>query len=56
MILFSLVNAPADTNGYYIAGYAIFFIVMILYLGSIFIRDRNLKQEYELLVELDQER
>ena len=55
MTLFSLLNAPADTNGYYIAGYAIFFIVMGLYLASLFIRDRNLKQEYELLIELDQE-
>ena len=55
MIIFSLFHAPADTNGYYIAGYAIFFGVMILYLASLFIRNRNLKQEYELLVDLEQE-
>jgi len=55
MTLFSLLNAPVDTNSYYIAGYAIFFIVVGLYLASLFIRDRNLKQEYELLIELDQE-
>ena len=55
MNLFSLLTAPADTTGYYIAGYAIFFTVMTLYLASMFIRSRNLMQEYELLVELDQE-
>jgi hypothetical protein len=55
MILLSLLNAPADTTGYYIAGYAIFFTVMILYLATFIIRSKNLKLEYELLTELDQE-
>jgi len=55
MILFSILNAPADTTGYYIAGYVIFFIVMTLYLLSLFLRDRNLKREYELLADLEKE-
>lgn len=55
MNIFSFMQAPADTTGYYIAGYAIFFIVMILYLASLYIRNRNLRQEYALLLELDEE-
>jgi hypothetical protein len=55
MDLLTLLTAPADTTAYYVAGYAVFFTVMILYLASFFIRHRNLKQEYDLLIELDQE-
>ena len=51
MNLFSIFHAPVDTNGYYIAGYCVFFVVMILYLGSLYIRSRNLKEEYDLLLE-----
>ena len=54
MTLFNLIQAPADTTSYFIAGYIIFFTVMLLYLASLFIRSRNLRQEYELLVELDE--
>ncbi len=55
MNLFSLFYAPADTNSYYIAGYAVFFVVMAIYLTSLFIRGQNLKKEYELLVDLEEE-
>lgn len=55
MNLFSVLSAPADTTGYYVAGYIIFFAVMGIYLASLFIRSRNLQQEYELLVELAEE-
>ncbi len=55
MNLFSLLSAPAETTGYYIAGYIIFFLIMGLYLASLFIRTRNLHQEYELLLELEEE-
>jgi hypothetical protein len=55
MNLFSLLQTPADTNGYYIAGYVVFFTVMAIYLAVFVVRNRNLKQEYELLKELDQE-
>jgi hypothetical protein len=55
MNLLSLLNAPADTNEYYIAGYTVFFIIMVIYLASLIIRNQNLKKEYELLVELEEE-
>jgi hypothetical protein len=55
MILSSLLNAPTNTNGYYIAGYAVFFLIMAVYLASMVIRSQNLKKEYELLVELEKE-
>ena len=55
MELFSLLNAPVNTNGYYIAGYVVFFSVMTVYLASLIIRYRNLKKEYELLVSLSEE-
>jgi len=48
-------NGPAETNNYFIAGYAIFFTVMGLYLVSFYVRNRNLKQEYALLEELESE-
>jgi len=51
MNLFTILQAPADTNGYYIAGYVVFFVVMIIYLGSLYFRNRNLKEEYEILTE-----
>jgi len=55
MNLFSLLHAPADTNSYFIAGYAIFFTVMAIYLASLIIRSQNLKKEYELLIDLEDE-
>jgi len=43
-----------DTSGYMIAGYAITFLVMALYVASIYLRSRNLKQDMTILQELDQ--
>lgn len=34
-----------DTTAYMIGGYVVFFVVMALYLGSLFLRHRNLKQD-----------
>ena len=42
-----------DTSGYMIAGYAISFIVMALYVASIYLRIRNLDQDMTTLQELD---
>ena len=42
-----------DTSGYMIAGYAISFIVMALYVASIYVRNRNLNQDMTTLQELD---
>jgi hypothetical protein len=42
-----------DTSGYMIAGYAITFLVMALYVASIYVRNRNLHQDMTILQELD---
>jgi hypothetical protein len=55
MNLFSLLQAPINTDQYYIAGYAVFFVTMAIYLTVLVARQRNLKAEYELLVELEKE-
>ena len=44
-------SGPTETTDYFIAGYVIFFIVMGLYLLSLYIRQRNLKQELAMLEE-----
>jgi len=43
-----------DTSGYMIAGYAIAFLVLGLYVASIYIRNRNLQQDMAMLEELDE--
>ena len=55
MNLFTVYPPPPDTTNYYIAGYAVFFVIMILYIAVLVSRNRNLKQEYELLKQLDQD-
>lgn len=42
-----------NTSGYMIAGYAIAFIVMGLYVVSLYLRERNLKQDMAMLGEMD---
>ena len=46
-------EATPDTSGYMIAGYAIAFILMALYVASIYIRNRNLHQDMTMLEEMD---
>jgi hypothetical protein len=46
-------EATPDTSGYMIAGYAIAFLVMGLYVASIYMRSRNLKQDMSTLEEMD---
>lgn len=53
MSLFFLQEAPADTTTYMIAGYAVIFGVMLIYLVSLRLRRRNLKQDMEVLQELE---
>jgi hypothetical protein len=43
-----------DTSGYMIAGYAISFLVMGLYVASIYLRSRNLRQDMTILEEMDE--
>jgi len=47
-------EATPDTSGYMIAGYAITFIVMALYVASIYVRSRNLKQDMTALNEMEE--
>jgi len=42
-----------DTSGYMIAGYAIAFIVMGLYVFSLYLRSRNLHQDVNVLEEME---
>ena len=55
-IIFSLFQqGPAETTGYFIAGYAVFFVVSVIYLASYFLRFNNLKKDLALLEELEEE-
>lgn len=54
-MLFLLQEGPADTLSYLIAGYAVIFGVMLLYLASLAIRTRNLKQDLDVLEDLQEE-
>jgi hypothetical protein len=42
-----------DTSGYMIAGYAITFVVMAIYVASMYLRSRNLSQDMTTLQELE---
>jgi hypothetical protein len=46
-------EATPDTSGYMIAGYAIAFLLMALYVASIYLRSRNLHQDMTILEEMD---
>jgi hypothetical protein len=48
-------EGPANTTAYMIAGYAVIFGVMAIYLVSLVVRFRNLRQEEQLLKELEKE-
>lgn len=55
-MFFLLQEGPADTMSYLIAGYAVIFGVMLLYVASLYIRNRNLKQDLEVLEELEEKK
>jgi hypothetical protein len=54
-VFFLLQEAPAETSAYMIAGYIVIFGVMLIYLASLAIRRRNLKQDLDVLQELEKE-
>ena len=54
MLTLLLQQAPAETTRYMIAGYSVIFGVMFFYIVSLFVRDRNLKRDIEMLKELEQ--
>ena len=47
-------EGPADTLNFMIAGHAVIFGVMFLYLVSLIVRWRNLRQDEVLLNELEE--
>jgi hypothetical protein len=55
MINTLLLQAPAETTRYLVAGYTVIFGVMSLYILSLFVRTRNLKRQLEMLRELELE-
>lgn len=42
-----------DTSSYMIAGYAVAFVVMGMYIASLIIRWRNLRQDEQMLSDLE---
>ena len=46
-------DAPIDTVNYMIFGFVVIFGTMITYLVSMYVRQRNLKQDLEMLEELE---
>ncbi len=44
-----------DTSYYMYLGFGFFFVVMAIYLASLFIRERNLRRDLELLEALEKE-
>ena len=56
-MLFSILlqEGPANTTSYMIAGYAVIFGVMLLYLISLLVRQRNLQKDLEVLEEIQGE-
>jgi hypothetical protein len=55
MFLRLLQEAPAETTGYMIAGYVVIFGVMLVYLASLMLRNRSLKQDLEVLEDFRQQ-
>ena len=50
-----LLETPPDTSQYMVAGYAIAFGVMLIYVASLFIRFRNLNRDLSTLEDMDKE-
>lgn len=49
-------DTPPDTSQYMIAGYAIAFGVMLIYVASLFIRYRNLDRDLSMFEEMDKDK
>jgi hypothetical protein len=50
-----LLQAPAETSNYMIAGYVVIFGVMLLYVISLILRRRNLEQDAQALESLGEQ-
>ena len=51
-----MVQGPAETTAYFIAGYAIIFGVMFLYLVSLMVRWRNQAEDLQILEEIEEQK
>jgi hypothetical protein len=49
-------ETPPDTSSYMVAGYAVAFGVMLIYVLSLFIRSRNLNRDLSTLEEMDKDK
>jgi hypothetical protein len=47
------VQSPPDNSAYMIAGYAVIFGVMLIYVASLFLRQRSMKRDLEILEKLE---
>jgi cytochrome c-type biogenesis protein CcmH/NrfF len=50
---FFLQEGPAETTNYMLLGYGVIFLVLGIYIASLYIRSRNLKRDARLLEELE---
>jgi hypothetical protein len=48
-------DGPANTQVYFIAGHVVIFGVMALYIFSLWLRGRNLRQDEAVLTELEEQ-
>lgn len=48
-------QGPAQTLNYMLGGYAVFFFVLAAYLISLVVRLRNLRQDEQMLQEIEKE-
>lgn len=48
-----LQQGPIETTNYMVAGYAVIFGVMAIYLVSMLLRQRNLQRDLDILEELE---
>jgi uncharacterized membrane protein YciS (DUF1049 family) len=50
------IETTPDTSSYMIAGFVVSFLVMGIYVASLYIRNRNLKQDIETLESMQTEK
>ena len=51
-----LLETPPDTSQYMVAGYAIAFGVMFIYVVSLFVRSCNLNRDLSMLEEMEKDK
>lgn len=54
--MFFLQDGPANTTSYMIAGYAVIFGMILIYIISLYVRQKNLLQDLEVLQELEDQK